>query len=320
MFSWKRILIALVFALGSAGVTLFAVSAQEGTPPPAENKSDCASCHVDFQMSWEIGSHGHATSDPIFIEAWNKQGNPTACLSCHVTGYDPITATWKADGVTCEACHTDSSGEHPKTPMSVDKSENLCGTCHTDTRFGWMEWEGSTHYKNGMECTNCHDPHSASVKIGSSGDDASQLCITCHEEASMNFPYSKHSEQGVTCIDCHLEHLEDNDTTIHRVPDHSFKASMQTCNSCHADQMHGGGEATSTDNTVGVSAVEPTTASTPALEMSSIVPEPAPVSPLGYAGLAVLIGLAAGMLLAPWLERWYRFSMQKDEEVKHDGK
>jgi hypothetical protein len=54
--------------------------------------------------------------------------------------------------------------------------------------------------------------------------------------------------------------------------------------------------------------------------MSSIVPEPTPVSPLGYAGLAVLIGLAAGMVLAPWLERWYRVAMQKDEEVKHDEK
>jgi hypothetical protein len=30
------------------------------------------------------------------------------------------------------------------------------------------------------------------------------------------------------------------------------------------------------------------------------------VSPLGYSVLAALIGLAAGMVLAPWLERVYR--------------
>jgi predicted CXXCH cytochrome family protein len=172
-----------------------------------------------------------------------------------------------------------------------------------------------------MNCTNCHDPHSASVKMAS-GKDASQLCVTCHEEASMNFPYSKHNQEGVTCIDCHLEHLEDaNASSIHRVPDHSFKASVQTCNSCHTDQMHADGEAVTTRaEDASVSAAEPTHEATPALEISSIVPEPTPVSPLGYAGLAVLVGLAAGMVLAPWLERWYRFVMQKDEEVNHDGK
>ena len=321
MFSWKRILTALVLALVTAGLTLFAASAQEGTPPVEENKEDCASCHTDFQMTWEIGAHGQATKDPIFVEEWNKQGNPTACLTCHVTGYDPATSAWKADGVTCEACHKDDGGSHPDTPMSVDKTSNLCGTCHTNTRFGWAAWEGSTHYKNGMDCTNCHDPHSATVKLGT-GADASKLCITCHEEASMNFPYSEHSKQGVTCIDCHLGHLEAvNSSNIHQIPDHSFKASVQTCNSCHTDQMHGNGEtiAPKEDTSIAVSAPahdDPT----PAVEMSSIVPEPTPVSPLGYAGLAILIGLAAGMVLAPWLERWYRFAMQKDNEVKHDGK
>jgi hypothetical protein len=33
---------------------------------------------------------------------------------------------------------------------------------------------------------------------------------------------------------------------------------------------------------------------------------PSPVSPAGYAGLAGLIGLAGGMVLSPWMERWYR--------------
>ena len=321
MFSMKRISIALVFALIFAGVTLVAVSAQGGTvtPPPVEIKDDCASCHTDFQMTWEIGAHGQATKDPIFVEQWNKQGNPSACLTCHVTGYDPATATWKADGVTCEACHKDSGGQHPITPMLVDKSSNLCGGCHTDARFGWTEWEGSTHFKNGMACTNCHDPHSATVKISSDGD-PSKLCITCHEEASMNFPYSKHNEQGVTCIDCHLEHLGNTDTSIHQVPDHSFKASLKACNACHEDQMHASGVGASVNADAGVSSSDHANAIDPEVSQSSILPEPTPVNPFGYAGLAVLIGLAAGMLLAPWLERWYRFAMQKEDEVKHDGK
>ena len=67
----------------------------------------------------------------------------------------------------------------------------------------------------------------------------------------------------------------------------------------------------------GISAAVPAIEPTPSLETSSIVPTP--VSPLGYAGLAALIGIAAGMLLAPWLERWYKLVLKKSEDVRHDN-
>jgi len=326
MFSrFEKILISLMFALLFAGVTLVAVSAQDGNPPPLQNEnSDCADCHADSQMSWQNGPHGHATDDPIFVTAWTDQGKPGACLNCHVTGYDNATGTWKEDGVTCAACHTDKGGEHPKTTMSVDSTPNTCGTCHTDTRFGLQAWEGSTHYQQGMDCSSCHDPHNASLKITinlkdpNPTKDASRLCISCHEEASMNFPYSTHNKEGITCIDCHLQHLENTNTDIHRVADHSFKASVQTCTTCHADQMHAAGQVITTKEIQNISALAPVVQPTPAMEMSSIIP--APVSPLGYAGIAALIGLAAGMVLAPWLERWYQLLLKKSEDVRHDGK
>jgi len=328
MFSrFEKLLIALMTSLLFAGVTLVAVSAQDVTPPPTQDeKSNCATCHEDSQMSWQNGPHGHAKDDPIFVKAWTDQGKPSACLACHVTGYDEATGTWKEDGVTCAACHTDAGGEHPKTTMSVDGTPNTCGTCHTDTRFGLKDWEGSSHFQAGMDCSSCHDPHNASLKITidlknpASAKDASRLCISCHEEASMNFPYSIHSKQGVTCIDCHLEHLENANTDIHRMADHSFKASVQTCNACHEDQMHANGEAIAANEITNVSAPLSNVEPTPAIEMISITPEPKPVSPLGYAGLAALLGLGGGMVLAPYLERWYRKATKKPEEIQHDGK
>ncbi len=33
---------------------------------------------------------------------------------------------------------------------------------------------------------------------------------------------------------------------------------------------------------------------------------PSSASPFGYALLSGLVGMAAGMILAPWLEGWYR--------------
>lgn len=327
MFSrFEKFLIAVMVALLFAGVTLVTVSAQDGTPPVQEETNDCATCHEDSQMSWQNGAHGQAKNDPIFVTEWTNQGKPGACLNCHVTGYDEATGTWTADGVTCEACHTDEGGEHPRTTMSVNATSSTCGTCHTDSRFEMQSWEGSTHFQKGMDCSTCHDPHSASLRVTinlrdpNAPKDASRLCITCHEEASMNFPYSIHNKQGVTCIDCHLEHMENANTGLHAIADHSFKASIQTCSACHADQMHKNGEATPTEGVTHLTVPETVVGSASDLEMSSIVPDPTPVSPIGYAGLAALIGLAAGMVLAPWLERWYRLVLQKSEEVHHDEK
>lgn len=317
----ERFLIAIMFALLAAGVTLIVASAQEGSPPSVQTSSgetDCTVCHTEFQMTWETSAHGTAGSDPIFLDAWTKQGKPGACLVCHTTGYDPATATFKADGVTCEACHGEAPADHPKSPMPIDHSTDLCGRCHSDTRFGWQDWKVSTHYQRGMDCTTCHDPHSASLKkiagprVGETTDEVSALCINCHQEHSMDFPYTSHNQEGVSCVDCHVNHIEDTDPAAHTVPDHSFNASLDTCNACHAEQMHSPTEAQSGTTNV-IAALQ-----TEDVQLASVTPEPDPVSPIGFSALAGLLGLAGGMVLAPWLERWYQRAVKHNREEDND--
>lgn len=317
----ERLLIALVFALFAAGLTLIAASAKERDTEASTNfTSDCAVCHTEYQMIWESGAHGQAAEDPAFVAEWTAQGKPGACLVCHTTGYDPATASYDAAGVTCEACHGPANPDHPKTPMPVDRTTDLCGRCHSDTRFGWQDWKVSTHYQRGMDCATCHDPHSASLKSvstaldGSSAtDEISLLCINCHKEHSMDFPYTSHHEKGISCVDCHVNHLENEDRTAHTVPDHSFNASLKSCNTCHAGQMHGPTEALSPEDgeqTVALPDEEIVT--------SAIMPEPDPVSPMGFSALAGLVGLAGGMVLAPWLERWYARIAKHTREEDHE--
>lgn len=128
----------------------------------------------------------------------------------------------------------------------------------------------------------------------------------------MNFPYTSHHKEGVSCVDCHLEHLENQDRAAHTVPDHSFRASLDTCNTCHAMQMHAEADAVTTE-----SAGDPVVEPTPVVEATSETQQPNPVSPVGYAGLAGLVGLAAGMVLAPWLERFYH-RVIKHERTEED--
>ena len=316
----ERLLIALMFALLAAGITLVVASAQEDTVPAEQTSSDCAVCHTEYQMTWQNGAHGQAGSDPIFLEEWTKQGKPGACLVCHTTGYDPATATYKEAGVTCEACHGPAPADHPKTPMPVDRTTDLCGRCHSDTRFGWQDWKVSTHYQRGMDCATCHDPHSASLKkvagprVGEQTDEVSQLCINCHKEYSMDFSYTSHHQQGISCVDCHVKHLENAERTAHTVPDHSFNASLASCNTCHAQQMH---SPTKAGNAQGTSA--PASAQIPSeVQLASVTPEPDPVSPIGFSVLAGLIGLAGGMVLAPWLEGWYQRTVNRKREEDDD--
>jgi predicted CXXCH cytochrome family protein len=274
-------------------------------------------CHPKFNDAWQSGAHGHATDDPLFDQMWTDQGKPGACLVCHVTGYDPALGTWQADGVACEACHGTVPIEHSTDPAAnpvlVDRTNDLCGRCHSGDRFNMQDWQTSTHFERAMTCTVCHDPHSATLKTVEGQEEAgsSALCINCHSEVSMNFPYSQHNQAGVSCVDCHLRHFETRSDDVHAMPDHSFTASIATCSSCHADQMHAQSTELATTETESAPTTQPESTPIP----GEVAADPSPVSPLGFAGLAGLIGLAGGMVLQPWLEKAYR-KLNKKETKK----
>jgi predicted CXXCH cytochrome family protein len=281
----ERLLIALMFALLAAGVTLVIASAQGEVPPSAPSSADCAACHTESDVNWKNGAHA------------------------------------KAEVVTCDACHGQAPSDHPTTSMPVDRSPDLCVRCHSDTSFGLADWKASRHYQLGIDCATCHDPHSTSLKKiagprgkASGTDDVSALCINCHSDHSMNFPYSTHSQQGVTCVDCHVNPVENVAGVARSVTNHTFKANLDSCNTCHANQMHSPKESKAPE---GTSVSVP---SEPSVEMvaAGVTPEPEPVSPMGFSALAGLIGLAGGMVLAPWLERWFHRTVKQNNEEDHE--
>jgi predicted CXXCH cytochrome family protein len=316
----ERLLIACMFALLTAGITLVVVRAQSGTAVPAgQTSSDCATCHSETQTTWQNGAHGKAGSDPIFLAEWNKQGKPGACLVCHTTGYDPATATYKADGVTCESCHSPVPTDHPKSPMPAVRTTELCGRCHSDTRSETPSTNISAHDQKGLDCAACHDPHSASLKTvpgprtAEKTDKVSQLCITCHKETNMDFSLTAHAQRNVSCADCHVSspgNTKNPGGAPHTPPDHTFKASLASCNTCHLHQMHSPTQAVNPKESTTTLSAEPT----PAIQAASIMPEPNAVGPIGFSIMAGLIGLTGGMVLAPWLERWYRRAVKQNHE------
>ncbi len=300
-----RIAIGLLLACPMALLSVALVRADPNNYAQVNSELDCQVCHQEFHTAWEMGKHSKATTDTTFIDVWTEEGRSGQCLSCHVTGYDPLNGTWVADEITCEACHMPVPDNHPTDPMPADRSASYCGNCHTETYF---EWQVSGHRQEGMACINCHDPHATDLKA----EDASELCATCHRERASNFVHSAHSAEGLTCADCHLGQLSGDIGEGHAVLDHSFGVKLNTCNNCHAYQMHDPVE------------VHPEPATTPnvqdamsSVETASVSLEPGPVSPLGFAMVSGLFGMASGMILAPWLERWYR-KIRQDDDVGRD--
>ena len=301
----SRVIYGALFAIP---LMLLTYAFAEASPPVDVDQQDeiaqgqdCKTCHPAFYETWENGLHGQAYDDPAFQNAWQEQGEPVECLVCHVTGYDPTSNTWEADGITCKRCHNPVPADHPQEPMPVARSSDLCGECHTETNF---QWQASVHRQHDLGCETCHDPHGSQLLA----EDDAVLCASCHKARSSNFSHTSHSEEGLACADCHMADLEKQGVMTHGEKDHSFFVSLDACNGCHVYQMH---------DPVSVHEVEATEEPLDPMisaEASSVLVAPRPVNPLGFALLAGLVGLAAGVVLAPWLERFQNRLDMRDKE------
>lgn len=332
----KRFAFALMLAMLIAAGSLFVVNAQTQTPPPVVSKTSsegCKTCHAEYYDAWQSGAHSKSRTDHVMQEASNcvachkgipngdmsiEPTNPlsaetavpgqgmqaNACTKCHVTGFDAKTGTWREDGVACEACHSPIPENHPEQDIPVNKTTDLCRKCHSEARFGWDEWKVSVHFQNNIVCTTCHDSHSTAFKLSNLTDsDASALCQNCHKDVATDSQHSAHSVAGVTCIKCHLGEKTGPDE-FHQVPDHSFKPKLETCNGCHAEEMHAAVPATAiVPGATATSAVE-TATPTPTPKVENITPmlplsaTPAPANVLGFIGMAAVLGLVGGLVFS----------------------
>jgi predicted CXXCH cytochrome family protein len=332
----KRFSFALLVAVIIAAGSILFASAQTQTPTPAAavtSSESCGTCHPEYYAAWQSGAHSKSRTDHVMQEASNcvachkgaltgdmsiqsadtlskivpvagQTMESNACTQCHVTGYNPVTGKWREDGVACEACHSPIPANHPEQDIPVNKTTELCRNCHTEARFGWDEWKVSVHFQNNIVCTTCHDSHSTAFKLSNLSDsDASSLCQNCHKDVATDSQHSAHSKAGVTCINCHLGAKTGPDV-FHQVPDHSFTPKLETCNGCHANEMHGSivTGATLPDATPTTVVEVPTPTATPKVEnitpMLDLSETPASANVMGFIGMAAVLGLVGGFVVS----------------------
>lgn len=301
LFIGLCLVLPLLFVVVTAGEASSAQqeSEQQETDPPVE---ECESCHSDTHADWAESMHGQATNNRAFLLEWKKQNSPQECLACHTTGFDPLTGEWEADGITCESCHGPAPSDHPESIMPTQGAAEDCGSCHVDTH---VQWQVSEHGHNNLTCNNCHNPHTTEIKAA----DSQTLCRTCHNQESHFYEMTAHAEQGLLCTDCHLRLTDASAGEGHGNRIHTFDVDLRSCTQCHGAEMHypvrDAMGATAETEPI---AVEGDGTATPSVEplAENIQDAPTPANHTTNYALALTVGLALGIIVAPGLDHLYR--------------
>ena len=178
-------------------------------------------------------------------------GAPGAvCLKCHddevgsmlgtrhaVTG-DP-RSPW-GTGKACQACHGEST-EHirnTKVPPTVlfkrstpaEERNAPCLACHKGGER--MHWAASSHARNDVACSDCHNPHKLVDQVRVAQTQAG-VCFDCHKDkraASLRASGHPIRTGAMPCTSCHQPHGS--------VGEHNLiKTSVNdTCYTCHAEK------------------------------------------------------------------------------------
>ena len=100
----------------------------------------------------------------------------------------------------------------------------------------------SKMYRAGVTCSDCHDPHSATLRTGGA---VSNICSSCHLPSKFaTESHHRHAPDTVECVDCHM--VSRDYMVIDGRRDHSFRiprpdltsatGSPNACNQCHSDK------------------------------------------------------------------------------------
>ena len=111
-----------------------------------------------------------------------------------------------------------------------------------DEDFVYGSFLQSKMHKNGVVCSNCHDPHSAKLTLPKE-----HVCLQCHQSQTYaNAKHHHHPEKstGAQCINCHMPetvYMQIDGRRDHswQIPRPDFARQLGTpdvCLSCHQDK------------------------------------------------------------------------------------
>jgi predicted CXXCH cytochrome family protein len=224
----------------------------------AEISIGCETCHGQGSrhVAWAKGLSPSAKSDPdmgLLVRFDERRG-----------------VTWSRDAKT-------NQPQRSAAPTPLRKEVETCGLCHArrgqmsedwvpghplsdthivalmtqgiyqpdgqmqDEVYNYGSFKQSKMFAKGVTCSDCHDPHSAKLKL--SGD---KVCLQCHAPTYATAAHSHHqgANPAVSCVSCHMPArtfmvIDKRHDHSFRVPRPDLSAKIGTnnaCTDCHTDK------------------------------------------------------------------------------------
>ncbi|MGQ0723351.1 MAG: cytochrome c3 family protein, partial [Candidatus Eiseniibacteriota bacterium] len=259
----------------AGGQRWFHIYPDEAVPPgdplhwegPNQNWNHvCAECHSTNLEK------GYREKGDRFETTWSEVD--VSCEACHgpaathvewaraaaaggdggERGEDPLSARpiSEREVDTCGRCHSRRSTitEEPAGGPLLDTHRPALldeGLYHADGQmrdevYEWGSFLQSEMYFQDVKCSDCHDPHSARLRVPGNA-----LCGQCHSMEDYDAPshhFHEPGTRGAQCVECHMPAVtymvvdprRDHSFRIPR-PDLSAKlGTPDACTTCHTDR------------------------------------------------------------------------------------
>jgi predicted CXXCH cytochrome family protein len=231
---------------------------------PATNRFDTRWSEIDVSCEACHGpgsAHvGASRADPRTNDAgFSVRFPPGSATDWVFDARNPIARLARARDVTqqvevCGRCHAHrsqiSEAYRHHQPLSQTHMVSLLeeGLYQADGQILGEVYEygsllQSRMFARGVGCTDCHDPHSARLRVAGNG-----VCATCHQSATYDSAQHHHHGNGSTaaqrCVACHMPAR--TYMVVHERHDHGFRVprpdlsvslgTPNACTDCHRDR------------------------------------------------------------------------------------
>lgn len=163
----------------------------------AEMSVGCESCHgpMAAHNRWQA-AHPNQAGDPT-LRPVRRQAMFDVCGSCHARRVE-LTGQFRPG---------DNFSDHFALVVPDETDVFYPDGQVRDEDFEFTAFEGSRMHAAGIRCIDCHEPHSAQVRIP-----GNNLCMVCHAAPAPPAPkidpatHSHHQagQPGDSCADCHM--------------------------------------------------------------------------------------------------------------------
>jgi predicted CXXCH cytochrome family protein len=218
----------------------------------------CEACHGagSQHISWAKQESGWEALAPTkgLTHLFNDQKGAHFLIDPHTgTPKRSTPRITETEIQVCAACHSRRAqlfedDRHGQPLMDSFRPALLdAGTYHIDGQiqeenFEYGSFVQSKMYKEGVTCSNCHNPHTLKLKAEGNG-----VCLQCHGASQFDTPKHHHHPVGSTgamCVNCHMpskiymgvDERHDHSFRIPRPAQSVVLGTPNACNQCHTDK------------------------------------------------------------------------------------